>query len=363
MKATLRLVFGLFLAVTATAQIVPGGMYVRGPATATDNALVRFDGTTGRLAQNSAVTVADTTGAMTWASGQTVTLKAGAATDAFVFGAGASEWARFAASSGNLLVNTTTDNPLEHGGTYKLLAVNGGSGYAVYNLVSSATADTSLLGGINYGTTGAVTGHRTAIGINVILNGSAADPLRASGHLQVYTRTSNTDNLTEKFRFTAPGNLLVGTTSDGANLSGGVIINGSGSGATASSTTTGALRVAAGGFSVASGDAYIGGTITASGTIIESVDTRSGAGAISVTKTTTKLTTTAADALTLADGTEGQIKRIVMVSDGGDGTLTPTTKTGYASITFNDVADSLTLQFYATVGWMIVGNYGCTVNP
>ena len=35
---------------------------VAGPASATDNAVVRFDGTTGKLIQNSAVTIADTTG-------------------------------------------------------------------------------------------------------------------------------------------------------------------------------------------------------------------------------------------------------------------------------------------------------------
>ena len=35
---------------------------VVGPASATDNAVVRFDGTTGKLVQNSAVTIADTTG-------------------------------------------------------------------------------------------------------------------------------------------------------------------------------------------------------------------------------------------------------------------------------------------------------------
>jgi len=38
---------------------------VVGPASATDNAIARFDGTTGKLIQNSAVTVADTTGDIT----------------------------------------------------------------------------------------------------------------------------------------------------------------------------------------------------------------------------------------------------------------------------------------------------------
>lgn len=40
---------------------------VVGPASATDNALVRFDGTTGKLVQDSAITVADTTGVVTGA--------------------------------------------------------------------------------------------------------------------------------------------------------------------------------------------------------------------------------------------------------------------------------------------------------
>lgn len=39
-----------------------GATAMSGPASATDNAIVRFDGTTGQLVQNSAVTIADTTG-------------------------------------------------------------------------------------------------------------------------------------------------------------------------------------------------------------------------------------------------------------------------------------------------------------
>lgn len=47
----------------------PGGADVAGPASATDNAIARFDGTTGKLIQNSAVTIADTTGAIATGSG------------------------------------------------------------------------------------------------------------------------------------------------------------------------------------------------------------------------------------------------------------------------------------------------------
>lgn len=48
----------------ASASGASGG--VVGPASATDNAIARFDGTTGKLIQNSAVTIDDTTGSLTF---------------------------------------------------------------------------------------------------------------------------------------------------------------------------------------------------------------------------------------------------------------------------------------------------------
>lgn len=101
--------------------------------------------------------------------------------------------------------------------------------------------------------------------------------------------------------------------------------------------------------------------LTLGSTLMLSSDALSGAGAIPVTTVVTRLTTTGANALTLADGTAGQIKVIQMIVDGGDGTLTPTTKTGYTTITFNDVGDAVVLIFHTTYGWMIASNYGCTV--
>lgn len=49
---------------------------VVGPSSATDNAAVRFDGTTGKLVQNSAVTIADTTGDITGGAYNKVTVTA-----------------------------------------------------------------------------------------------------------------------------------------------------------------------------------------------------------------------------------------------------------------------------------------------
>lgn len=63
---------------------VAGTGDVVGPASATDNAIVRYDGTTGKLIQNSAVTIADTTGAI--AGGVSIALgTAGASTGLATF--------------------------------------------------------------------------------------------------------------------------------------------------------------------------------------------------------------------------------------------------------------------------------------
>jgi hypothetical protein len=95
-------------------------------------------------------------------------------------------------------------------------------------------------------------------------------------------------------------------------------------------------------------------------TLRTSVQALTGAGAVDVTTGTTKVTTTGADALTLADGAEGQLKSIVMIVDGGDGTLTPTNLGGGSTITFDAVGDSVLLQFLGT-DWWVVANNGCTV--
>ena len=73
--------------------------------------------------------------------------------------------------------------------------------------------------------------------------------------------------------------------------------------------------------------------------------TLTGAGAVDIISTITHIVTTAANALTLADGLNGQTKFIVMKTDAGDGTLTPTNPGNFATITFNDVGDSAQLLF------------------
>ena len=110
-----------------------------------------------------------------------------------------------------------------------------------------------------------------------------------------------------------------------------------------------------------SGTSVFSGQVTFSGLILETgVQAISGAGAINITTKRTDITTTAADAYTLANGAVGQIKKIVMVADGGDATITPTTLLGHTTITLNAVGDSVVLQ-YGTGGWAVIGGHSYTL--
>jgi hypothetical protein len=94
------------------------------------------------------------------------------------------------------------------------------------------------------------------------------------------------------------------------------------------------------------------------------VQALSGPGAVNITSLATAFTSTGAgNALTLADGAQGQIKTIIYVAEaaGGDtGVLTPTNLGSATTITFNAVGDSVTLQFAGT-DWWVVGLRGAAV--
>jgi hypothetical protein len=86
----------------------------------------------------------------------------------------------------------------------------------------------------------------------------------------------------------------------------------------------------------------------------------SGAGAVNLTDMMTSLTTTgSSQALTLANGTVGQIKIVSHVADGGSAVLTPTTKVGFTTITFTNAGDSAMLV-YTAAGWGIIALNGAT---
>jgi len=94
------------------------------------------------------------------------------------------------------------------------------------------------------------------------------------------------------------------------------------------------------------------------------VQSLSGPGAVNITSLATAFTSTATgNALTLADGAQGQLKTIIYVAEaaGGDtGVLTPANLGSATTITFNAVGDSVTLQFAGT-DWWVIGFRGAVV--
>ena len=105
-------------------------------------------------------------------------------------------------------------------------------------------------------------------------------------------------------------------------------------------------------------------TSIATGPIFGTIQSLSGPGAVNITSLATAFTSTAAgNALTLADGAQGQLKTIIYVAEtaGGDtGVLTPTNLGSATTITFNAVGDSVILQF-AGADWWVVGLRGAVV--
>lgn len=98
-------------------------------------------------------------------------------------------------------------------------------------------------------------------------------------------------------------------------------------------------------------------------------------GAVSMTSNDTAVSTSYAfirknigfnaQAGTLANGTPGQTLTILISQEIATGTfvLTPSTKTGYLSLEFNDPGDLATLLFVnITIGWVPIGLESVTVN-
>ena len=87
--------------------------------------------------------------------------------------------------------------------------------------------------------------------------------------------------------------------------------------------------------------------------LYKSVQNITGPGAIDLTSGVTFITTTGADAYTLADGVEGQVKIIIMKVDGGNATITPDNLVGWTSIRFDHPHDNVQL-LYGSTGWNII---------
>ena len=106
------------------------------------------------------------------------------------------------------------------------------------------------------------------------------------------------------------------------------------------------------------------GAVDIAGKLLHSETTAStGAGAVAITGTVHEITTTGTgDAMTLANGTEGQILHICYVAEGAGADTAILTPTSFndATITFTDIGESVTL-LYTAASWYVVGNGGCTI--
>lgn len=79
---------------------------------------------------------------------------------------------------------------------------------------------------------------------------------------------------------------------------------------------------------------------------------------------TSTATTTGANALTLADGVQGQVKVITLVSDGGAVQIDPANFHNGSSVTMGDgstgTGESVTLMFNSG-SWQVVSSYGSNI--
>jgi len=177
-------------------------------------------------------------------------------------------------------------------------------------------------------------------------DGTTLNSVALSGSLSV-------DSTGNGFVLIPEGNILVGDA-----LGQGEAINAAGSGdiLVGNGTTVAPVAMNGDGTLNAAGTLSVTGASTVFG--FNGLSTSSGPGAIPLTASVHLITTTGTgDALTLADGSNGNVLRIVYVNDtvGTDtAILTPTSYMGGSTITFNTPGDSVDLM-WTIGGWVYLG--------
>ena len=192
--------------------------------------------------------------------------------------------------------------------------------------------------------------------------------LNASGNLQsrnIYGLNS------DRFGFSSSASIDLNNTADVAlsrkTGTPGVMMLGTG----AANSSAGSLELTnltASGTVGVTGAATITGALNANGAFVSVPQALSGNGAVAATSVATLTTTivndgTANTTTTLAAGTNGQIKIISFITDGGfDGVVTVTNPAwgGAGTITMNDALDNIMLIYLNSV-WQVLVNNGCTL--
>lgn len=354
-----------------------------GPAVAVDNTIVRFNGTTGKLGQASGVVIDDSnnitvpgTGTHTFGTTNTISMAAGVLTasgqDTSIL-----KWA--SSATGEKLVaavatdQSTAADRMGLGFWGKNSTANVQTYAQIFGVIedpTAATEDGSFMLRVktagsmqtSFTSTVALSNFYGDLTIAGAFTGSGTGTNSLAGPLYI-NLASGDPQINFGVASVVKGYIGVASTAGG-------IIADSAQYDTAIRTASGkTFRVSTDGGSnsalaVTQALTTVAGNFTAAGAYIGSTQALSGAGAANVTTETTKITSTGvADAITLADGTNGQIKRVIHDVDGGSFVLTPTTRNNWSSFTSTAAGESITLQFVTTRGWTVVGSYLGTVAP
>ena len=218
--------------------------------------------------------------------------------------------------------------------------------------------------------------------INMFLDSNGGDTGQA---FRIYNNTNPDSSPTETtFIFkvdesgdtTIKGNLTATDITANSLTTNVISSNGSNANISIQASGTGSVEIGAldiKGTSISSADSTlvninesvnVTGTLTSRGNVF-GVQRLTGSGStevVNLTDTVTLLITTgSSQALSLANGVEGQIKILSMVTDGGSGTVTPASFVNGTSITFDDVEDTITLLYQST-GWVVLARQNAVVN-
>ena len=218
--------------------------------------------------------------------------------------------------------------------------------------------------------------------INMFLDSNGGDTGQA---FRIYNNTNPDSSPTENtFIFkvdesgdtTIKGNLIATDITANSLTTNVISSNGSNANISIQASGTGSVEIGAldiKGTSISSADSTlvninesvnVTGTLTSRGNVF-GVQRLTGSGStevVNLTDTVTLLITTgSSQAFSLANGVEGQIKILSMVTDGGSGTVTPASFVNGTSITFDDVEDTITLLYQST-GWVVLARQNAVVN-
>ena len=218
--------------------------------------------------------------------------------------------------------------------------------------------------------------------INMFLDSNGGDTGQA---FRIYNNTNPDSSPTETtFIFkvdesgdtTIKGNLTATDITANSLTTNVISSNGSNANISIQASGTGSVEIGAldiKGTSISSADSTlvninesvnVTGTLTSRGNVF-GVQRLTGSGStevVNLTDTVTLLITTGSgQAFSLANGVEGQIKILSMVTDGGSGTVTPASFVNGTSITFDDVEDTITLLYQST-GWVVLARQNAVVN-